>query len=152
MFVAYPGVSLKVLRMFQCRTVDGVSYLEADMRLRVRLHRELSFPCLGNLKCAVQRKLLEATLGMLSFAAAWAVLLTGVGWLRHLWPGCWRGVCGWASSRYVCLSVSLICGGAISTDAVIPLPPSPQPCFCCCSTAARSCSGRWATHTWPQRR
>ncbi len=36
MFMAYPGVSLKVLRVFQCRTIDGVSYLEADMRLQVR--------------------------------------------------------------------------------------------------------------------
>jgi hypothetical protein len=30
-------VSLKVLRVFQCRTIDGVSYLEADMRLQVRV-------------------------------------------------------------------------------------------------------------------
>ncbi len=36
MFLAYPGVSLKVLRIFQCRTIDGVAYLEADMRLQVR--------------------------------------------------------------------------------------------------------------------
>ncbi len=36
MFLAYPGVSLKVLRVFQCREIDGVSYLEADMRLQVR--------------------------------------------------------------------------------------------------------------------
>ena len=35
MFVAYPGVSLKVMRLFQCRTIDGVSYLEADMLLKV---------------------------------------------------------------------------------------------------------------------
>ncbi len=34
LFVAYPGVALKVLRMFRCREVDGVSWLAADMRLQ----------------------------------------------------------------------------------------------------------------------
>ncbi len=36
MFLAYPGVSLKVLQVFQCRDINGVAYLEADMRLKVR--------------------------------------------------------------------------------------------------------------------
>jgi hypothetical protein len=35
LFLAYPGVSLKVLRIFKCRNIDGQSYLEADMRLQV---------------------------------------------------------------------------------------------------------------------
>lgn len=35
MFLAYPGVSIKVLRVFKCRGIDGMSYLEADMRLQV---------------------------------------------------------------------------------------------------------------------
>ncbi len=32
--VAYPGVSLKVLRVFKCRTIDSKSWLVADMRLQ----------------------------------------------------------------------------------------------------------------------
>jgi hypothetical protein len=32
--LAYPGVSLKVLSIFVCRDVEGVSWLAADMRLR----------------------------------------------------------------------------------------------------------------------
>ncbi len=35
LFLAYPGVSLKVLRVFKCVTVEGTSYLVADMRLKV---------------------------------------------------------------------------------------------------------------------
>jgi hypothetical protein len=34
LFIAYPGVSLKVLRLFRCRQIEGVSWLAADMRLR----------------------------------------------------------------------------------------------------------------------
>ena len=34
LFVAYPGVSLKILRLFTCRTIDGTSWLVADMRLQ----------------------------------------------------------------------------------------------------------------------
>jgi hypothetical protein len=34
LFIAYPGVSLKVLRLFRCREIEGVSWLAADMRLR----------------------------------------------------------------------------------------------------------------------
>jgi hypothetical protein len=34
LFIAYPGVSLKVLRVFRCREIEGVSWLAADMRLR----------------------------------------------------------------------------------------------------------------------
>ncbi len=34
LFLAYPGVSLKVLRVFRCREVDGTHYLVADMRLQ----------------------------------------------------------------------------------------------------------------------
>jgi hypothetical protein len=35
LFLAYPGVSLKVLRVFKCVDVEGTSYLVADMRLKV---------------------------------------------------------------------------------------------------------------------
>jgi hypothetical protein len=34
LFIAYPGVSLKVLRLFKCRHIDGAWWLAADMRLR----------------------------------------------------------------------------------------------------------------------
>jgi hypothetical protein len=34
LFIAYPGVSLKVLRLFKCREIEGVWWLAADMRLR----------------------------------------------------------------------------------------------------------------------
>jgi hypothetical protein len=34
LFIAYPGVSLKVLRLFKCRYIDGSWWLVADMRLR----------------------------------------------------------------------------------------------------------------------
>ena len=34
LFVAYPGVALKIMRMFHCVDVEGVSWLAADMRLR----------------------------------------------------------------------------------------------------------------------
>ncbi len=50
MFLAYPGVSLKVLRVFQCRTIDGVSYLEADMRLQVH-HGPTPVPSLSPALC-----------------------------------------------------------------------------------------------------
>ena len=33
LFVAYPGVALNVMRMFHCVSIDGRSYLAADMRL-----------------------------------------------------------------------------------------------------------------------
>jgi hypothetical protein len=34
LFIAYPGVSLKVLRLFRCREIEGEWWLAADMRLR----------------------------------------------------------------------------------------------------------------------
>ncbi len=34
LFLAYPGVSLKVLRLFKCRKVEGEWWLEADMRMQ----------------------------------------------------------------------------------------------------------------------
>jgi hypothetical protein len=34
LFIAYPSVSQKILRTFQCREVEGVFYLSADMRLQ----------------------------------------------------------------------------------------------------------------------
>ena len=34
LFVAYPGVSLKIFQLFHCRRVEGVDWLVADMRLR----------------------------------------------------------------------------------------------------------------------
>ena len=33
LFVAYPGVALKIMRMFKCRLIEGQYWLEADMRL-----------------------------------------------------------------------------------------------------------------------
>jgi hypothetical protein len=34
LFVAYPGVSLKIMRLFKCRKIDDMWWLAADMRLR----------------------------------------------------------------------------------------------------------------------
>jgi hypothetical protein len=33
LFIAYPSVSVKILRLFRCREVEGTYYLVADMRL-----------------------------------------------------------------------------------------------------------------------
>jgi hypothetical protein len=38
LFVAYPFVAQKILRMYRCRFVEGVYYLAADMRLRCFTH------------------------------------------------------------------------------------------------------------------
>jgi hypothetical protein len=34
LFVAYPGIALKIMRTFKCRYIDGTPYLAVDMRLR----------------------------------------------------------------------------------------------------------------------
>jgi hypothetical protein len=34
LFMAYPGVSLKLMRLFKCRNIEGVWWLAADMRLQ----------------------------------------------------------------------------------------------------------------------
>jgi hypothetical protein len=34
LFVAYPSVSVKIFRLFQCREVDGLYWLAVDMRLQ----------------------------------------------------------------------------------------------------------------------
>jgi len=34
LFLCYPGITLKIFRMFKCRNVDGTSYLVADLRLQ----------------------------------------------------------------------------------------------------------------------
>lgn len=34
LFLAYPGVTLKIFRMFKCRNINGTSYLVADLRLQ----------------------------------------------------------------------------------------------------------------------
>ena len=34
LFVAYPGVALKVMQTFHCQNVEGTSFLIADMRLQ----------------------------------------------------------------------------------------------------------------------
>jgi hypothetical protein len=47
LFVAYPGVSLKVLRLFKCRHIDGAWWLAADMRLRCYDGRWAGFAIYG---------------------------------------------------------------------------------------------------------
>jgi hypothetical protein len=47
LFVAYPGVSLKVLRLFKCREIEGVYWLAADMRLRCYDGRWAGFAIYG---------------------------------------------------------------------------------------------------------
>ena len=34
LFIAYPSVSIKIFRLFNCRKVDGHYWIAADMRLR----------------------------------------------------------------------------------------------------------------------
>ena len=34
LFVAYPGVALKIMRMFRCNTIEDEAWLAVDMRLR----------------------------------------------------------------------------------------------------------------------
>jgi hypothetical protein len=47
LFIAYPGVSLKVLRLFKCREIEGVWWLAADMRLRCYDGRWAGFAIYG---------------------------------------------------------------------------------------------------------
>jgi hypothetical protein len=47
LFVAYPGVSLKVLRLFKCRNIEGEWWLAADMRLRCYDGRWAGFALYG---------------------------------------------------------------------------------------------------------
>jgi hypothetical protein len=79
MFLAYPGVSLKVLRVFKCRDIAGVSYLEADMRLQVIVRgvTQAPGPCCGT----AHRQLIVALCALLCECA---VLHKRVGRLRHL--------------------------------------------------------------------
>jgi hypothetical protein len=47
LFIAYPGVSLKVLRLFKCREIEGEWWLAADMRLRCYDGRWAGFAIYG---------------------------------------------------------------------------------------------------------
>ncbi len=47
LFIAYPGVSLKVLRLFKCREIEAVWWLAADMRLRCYDGRWAGFALFG---------------------------------------------------------------------------------------------------------
>jgi hypothetical protein len=47
LFIAYPGVSLKVLRLFKCRQIEGEWWLAADMRLRCYDGRWAGFAIYG---------------------------------------------------------------------------------------------------------
>jgi hypothetical protein len=47
LFIAYPGVSLKVLRLFTCRNIEGEWWLVADMRLRCYDGRWAGFAIYG---------------------------------------------------------------------------------------------------------
>jgi hypothetical protein len=53
LFVAYPGVSLKVLRLFKCREIEGVYWLAADMRLRCYDGRWAGFAIYGLVMAAL---------------------------------------------------------------------------------------------------
>jgi hypothetical protein len=53
LFIAYPGVSLKVLRLFKCRRIEGVWWLVADMRLRCYDGRWAGFAIYGLTMAAV---------------------------------------------------------------------------------------------------
>jgi hypothetical protein len=53
LFIAYPGVSLKVLRLFKCREIEGVWWLAADMRLRCYDGRWAGFAIYGLIMAVV---------------------------------------------------------------------------------------------------
>jgi hypothetical protein len=53
LFIAYPGVSLKVLRLFKCRNIEGEWWLVADMRLRCYDGRWAGFAIYGLFMAAV---------------------------------------------------------------------------------------------------
>jgi hypothetical protein len=53
LFIAYPGVSLKVLRLFKCRNIEGEWWLAADMRLRCYDGRWAGFAFYGLIVTAV---------------------------------------------------------------------------------------------------
>jgi hypothetical protein len=66
LFVAYPGVSLKILRLFNCRSIDGVAYIAADMRLRCYDSRWSAYAVYG---------LVMAALYVVGFPAAVLLIL-----------------------------------------------------------------------------
>jgi hypothetical protein len=53
LFIAYPGVSVKVLRLFKCRQIEGVWWLAADMRLRCYDGRWAGFAIYGLVMAAL---------------------------------------------------------------------------------------------------
>ncbi len=53
LFLAYPGVSLKVLRVFKCREVDGQFWLVADMRLQCYTSEWAGYAAYSIFICAV---------------------------------------------------------------------------------------------------
>jgi hypothetical protein len=101
MFLAYPGVSLKVLRVFQCREVDGVAYLEADMRLQVQVARSFctcaTVGRVGFVKSRGRAVAVSLASTGLRVCLSYAVLFERVGRLRGLQSGHCRGVRHWAS-------------------------------------------------------
>ncbi len=128
MFLAYPGVSLKVLRVFKCRKIAGVSYLEADMRLQVRAGEQWPVPCAHTLAMPPapgpclspgNRCLLPSPHPHTHHSFARAVLHWRVGWLRHLQPDCRSGVRRRPAAWYV--------RGASSVLLCIYPPPPPPP-------------------------
>ncbi len=50
---ALSGVSLKILRLFRCREIDGVSWLEADMRLQCYTTEWTGYAIYGVIMCVV---------------------------------------------------------------------------------------------------
>ena len=53
LFLAYPGVSLKVLRVFKCREVGGKYWLVADMRLQCFTGQWAGYAAYALLVCVV---------------------------------------------------------------------------------------------------
>jgi hypothetical protein len=47
LMLCYPGITLRVLRLFKCQTVEGVRYLTADLRLRCFTPQWFGYAAMG---------------------------------------------------------------------------------------------------------
>ena len=53
LFFCYPGITLKLLRVFKCQTVEGVQYLSADLRLQCYTAQWAGFAAYAGVMLAV---------------------------------------------------------------------------------------------------
>jgi hypothetical protein len=53
LFIAYPSVSQKIFRLYQCDNVEGVSYLVSDMRVRCYTREWFAYALYAGVMCAL---------------------------------------------------------------------------------------------------